>query len=41
MLFKSVAEMCTVFEAAFKRDISNCVVGIGKKLTSMVLWKKS
>jgi hypothetical protein len=32
MLFKNVAKMCTVFKAAFKRDISNGVVGIGKKL---------
>ena len=32
MLFKSMAEMCAVFESAFKGNINNGAVGIAKQL---------
>ena len=35
MLFKNMAEMCAVFEPAFKRNINNRAVGITKQLKRM------
>jgi hypothetical protein len=35
MLLKSMAEMCAVFETAFKRNINNGAVGITKQLKRM------